>query len=163
MNGHSFRLSASEDRAFPGLNVTKGTVTYIPSPADTPFDRLGREPGVRALVEHFYDAMTELEPALALLHPCDANGRVERASRDRFALFFISWLGGPQDYIEQHGHPRLRLRHAKVPVDDVMATAWMRCMSVAFDRSGVEGDVRAFLEGKLGDLAQFLKNRASRG
>jgi hemoglobin len=143
--------------------LRQGTVTYIPSAADTPFDRLGREPGVRALVEHFYDAMTELEPALALLHPCDASGRVARASRDRFALFFISWLGGPQDYIEQHGHPRLRMRHAKVPVDDLMATAWMRCMSIAFDRSGVEGDVRAFLEGKLGDLAQFLKNRASRG
>ncbi len=114
---------------------------------------------MRALVEHFYDAMIELEPALARLHPCDSSGRVERASRDRFALFFISWLGGPQDYIEQHGHPRLRMRHAKVPVDSVMAVAWMRCMRVAFDRSGVDGDARAFLEGKLGDLAQFLRNR----
>jgi hemoglobin len=132
---------------------------YVPSPTDAPFVRLGGEAAVRALVEHFYDAMTELEPALALLHPCDPGGRVTRASRDRFALFFIGWLGGPQEYIAQHGHPRLRMRHASVPVDAAKASAWMRCMRVAFDRSGVDGDVRAFLEAKLGDLTQFLRNR----
>jgi hemoglobin len=135
-------------------------VTYVPSPTDTPFERLGGAPAVRALVEHFYDAMSELEPALALLHPCDERGQVARTSRDRFALFFISWLGGPQDYVAQHGHPRLRMRHASVPVDGAMAAAWMRCMRAAFDRSGVEGDVRAFLEARLGDLTLFLRNRS---
>jgi hemoglobin len=133
---------------------------YVPTPSDSPFSRLGGEVRVRALVEHFYDAMSELEPTLARLHPCDADGRVARASRDRFALFFIGWLGGPQDYIAQHGHPRLRMRHAHVPVDDAMAAAWIRCMRAAFDRAGVDGDVRAFLDEKLGDLAQFLRNRA---
>ena len=133
-------------------------MAYVPSPADSPFDRLGGEAPVRALVEQFYDAMTQLEPALARLHPCDAAGRVDRASRDRFALFFIGWLGGPQDYIAQHGHPRLRMRHASVPVDGAMATAWMRCMRVALDRSGIGGDVRAFLEEKLEGVAQFLRN-----
>jgi len=135
-------------------------VTYVPSPTDTPFERLGGAPAVRALVEHFYDAMAELEPTLALLHPCDERGQVARTSRDRFALFFISWLGGPQDYVAQHGHPRLRMRHASVPVDGAMAAAWMRCMRAAFDRSGVEGDVRAFLEARLGDLTLFLRNRS---
>jgi hemoglobin len=135
-------------------------VTYVPSPTDTPFERLGGAPALRALVEHFYDAMAELEPALARLHPCDENGQVVRAARDRFALFFIAWLGGPQDYIAQHGHPRLRMRHASVPVDGAMAAAWMRCMRAAFDRSGVEGDVRAFLEARLGDLTLFLRNRS---
>ena len=134
-------------------------MAYVPSPSDSPFDRLGGEAPVRALVESFYDAMSELEPALAFLHPCDAAGRVDRASRDRFALFFIGWLGGPQDYIAQHGHPRLRMRHASVPVDAAMASAWMRCMRVAFDEAGVDGDVRTFLEEKLEDVAQFLRNR----
>src|SRR5579872_2920953 len=102
-------------------------MTYAPSPTDTPFARLGGEAAVRALVERFYDAMTELEPALARLHPCDASGRVVRESRDKFALFFIGWLGGPQDYVALHGHPRLRMRHARVPVDAAMEQAWMRC------------------------------------
>ena len=134
-------------------------MAYVPSPSDSPFDRVGGEPAVRALVEHFYDAMSEIEPGLARLHPCDVSGKVVQASRDRFALFFIGWLGGPQDYIEQHGHPRLRMRHAAVPVDHAMAAAWMRCMRVAFDRSGLDPEVRAFLDAKLADVAQFLRNR----
>jgi hemoglobin len=134
-------------------------MSYVPTEIDTPFARLGGEKATRALVERFYDAMTELEPDLARLHPCDDAGRVVRASRDRFALFFIGWLGGPQDYVAQHGHPRLRMRHGRVPVDDRMAAAWMRCMQAAFDACGVEGDLRAFLETRLGEVALFLRNR----
>ncbi len=134
-------------------------VTYTPSPVDTPFERLGGEAAVRAIVERFYDAMTELEPALAQLHPCDERGYVARESRERFALFFIGWLGGPQDYVARHGHPRLRMRHARVPVDTAMAQAWMRCMRHAFDQCGVTGDVRGFLEARLGEVASFLRNR----
>jgi hemoglobin len=134
-------------------------VTYVPSESDTPFLRLGGEAATRALVERFYDAMTELEPDLARLHPCDAAGRVEQASRDRFALFFIGWLGGPQNYVARFGHPRLRMRHARVPVDDRMAKAWMRCMGAAFDAQGVAGDLRAFLEARLGEVALFMRNQ----
>jgi hemoglobin len=134
-------------------------VPYVPSSSDTPFARIGGDAVVHALVERFYDAMTELEPALARLHPCDAEGRVVRASRDRFALFLVGWLGGPQDYTEQHGHPRLRMRHAQVPVDDAMARAWMRCMRAALDASPVDPDLRAFLDARLADLTVFLRNR----
>jgi hemoglobin len=135
-------------------------VAYVPSPTDSPFDRLGGEPGIRAIVERFYDAMTELEPELARLHPCDEQGRVATASRERFALFFIGWLGGPQDYVARHGHPRLRMRHAQVPVSDRMAAAWMRCMRAALDGAALDTGVRDFLEAKLGDLALFLRNQA---
>lgn len=134
-------------------------MAFAPSVVDTPFARLGGEQGVRAIVERFYDAMTELEPALARLHRCDERGYVERATRDRFALFFIGWLGGPQDYVAQHGHPRLRMRHGRVPVDTAMARAWLRCMMHALDANGVEPDVCRFLEARLGEVAQFLRNR----
>jgi hemoglobin len=132
---------------------------FVPSTNDTPFERLGGEDAVRALVERFYDAMTELEPALARLHPCDEQGRVARSSRDKFALFFIGWLGGPQDYVAQHGHPRLRMRHAHVPVDAPMVAAWMRCMRHAMERSGVDGDLNAFLDARLGEVAEHMRNR----
>jgi hemoglobin len=132
---------------------------FAPSDTNTPFANLGGETAIRAIVEHFYDAMTELEPALARLHPCDAEGRVVRASRDKFALFFIGWLGGPQDYVAQFGHPRLRMRHAAVPVDTTMADAWMRCMRRAFDECGVSGDVRDYVDARLGEVATFLRNR----
>jgi hemoglobin len=138
--------------------VTSPAVPYVPSQADPPFARLGGAAAIAAIVERFYDAMSELEPDLARLHPCDAEGRVAREARDRFALFFVGWLGGPQDYVARHGHPRLRMRHARVPVDERMAAAWMRCMRVALDGAGVEENVRAYLEGQLASLATFLRN-----
>lgn len=124
-----------------------------------PYDILGGEPAVRRLVEHFYDAMDRDEPALARLHRLDEQGKVSRESRDRFALFLIGWLGGPQDYIAQHGHPRLRMRHARVPVDVAMRDAWMRAMRTAMDEVGVAGDLRGFLEQRFAEVADFMRNR----
>jgi hemoglobin len=130
----------------------------LPEPNDTPYARLGGEAPVRALVERFYDAMDEQEPALARLHPLE-NGKVSRASRDRFALFLIGWLGGPQDYMRLHGHPRLRMRHGHVRVDQAMRDAWLRSMSVALADPSVSPSMRQFLSEKLADLADFLRNQ----
>jgi hemoglobin len=128
--------------------------------ADTgsPFELLGGADKVRALVERFYDAMSEREPVLARLHPCEPDGVVARGPRDRFALFLIGWLGGPQDYIEQHGHPRLRMRHARVPVDIAMRDAWLRCMTAAMDGERIAGPVRDYLDGRFAEVADFMRN-----
>jgi len=126
--------------------------------AETPFELVGGADRIRALVERFYDAMTTHAPALARLHPCDADGRVTQTSRDRFALFLIGWLGGPQDYTTQHGHPRLRMRHGRVPVDTAMRDAWLRCMTIAMDAEAITGPVRAFLDGRFAEVADFLRN-----
>lgn len=125
----------------------------------TPYELLGGETAVRALSERFYDVMSEREPALARLHECDENGSVSQGSRDRFSLFLMLWLGGPQDYLAQQGHPRLRMRHAHVPVDIAMRDAWMRAMTAAMDELGVAGPVRTFLDGRFADVADFLRNR----
>jgi hemoglobin len=124
----------------------------------TPFSRIGGEAKVRALVERFYDAMDRLEPELAALHPLE-NGKVSRASRDRFALFLIGWLGGPEDYVQLHGHPRLRMRHGHVTVNSAMRDAWLRCMRQALDEEAVEPALRAFLDEKFSELANFLRNQ----
>lgn len=130
-----------------------------PSAERTPFELLGGEERVRAISKAFYDIMDRDEPALARLHPLDAEGRVSPESRERFALFYVGWLGGPQTYMQLHGHPRLRMRHHAVPIDTAMRDAWLRCMVAAFDQEKVEGPVRAFLETRLADLADFLRNR----
>ncbi len=130
----------------------------MPDPK-TPFELLGGEPAVRRLVESFYDAMDRDEPALAHLHPLDEQGKVSRASRDRFGLFLVGWLGGPQDYIAAHGHPRLRMRHARVPVTTAMRDAWMRAMRTALDEVGVQGPLRAFLEPRLAEVAEMMRNQ----
>ncbi len=124
----------------------------------SPFELLGGADRIRRIVERFYDAMSEREAALARLHPCDDRGSVSRASRDRFALFFIGWLGGPDDYSRAHGHPRLRRRHAHLVVDEAMRDAWLRSMKAALDAEAVDGPVRAFLDARLFEVADFLRN-----
>jgi hemoglobin len=124
----------------------------------TPFEQIGGAEVVRRLVERFYDAISDREPALARLHRCDSAGRVDRGSRDRFALFLIGWLGGPQDYVARHGHPRLRMRHGRVQVDVAMRDAWLRCMHAALDAEGVAGELRVFLDGRFAEVADFLRN-----
>ena len=88
-----------------------------PTPLQTPFDQLGGEARVLELAERFYDAMERTEPALVAVHAQDAPGKVSRHSRDRFGLFLVGWLGGPQEYVRQHGHPRLRMRHGHVAIN----------------------------------------------
>ena len=124
----------------------------------TPFEMLGGAENVMALVETFYDVMSEQEPALARLHPCDPDGKVARTPRDRFALFLVGWLGGPEDYVQQHGHPRLRMRHGRVPVNVPMRDAWLRCMTAAMQRHGISGEVRTFLDSRFAEVADFLRN-----
>ena len=126
---------------------------------DTPYAMIGGREQVLALVEAFYDVMEQREPALAAVHHIDANCRISRGTRDRFGLFLIGWLGGPQDYMERHGHPRLRMRHAHVPIDLAMRDAWLRCMAAAMDACEVRGQVRGFLDQRFAEVADFLRNR----
>ncbi len=123
-----------------------------------PHDNLGGPDAVRALVERFYDLMEEREPALAQLHPLDVDGRISRVSRDRFALFLIGWLGGAQDYHTQHGHPRLRMRHGKIAVDEAMRDAWLRCMTAVLDELPLDAATRSFLDRAFAHTADFLRN-----
>lgn len=124
---------------------------------ESPFRQLGGEETVRAIAEHFYDAMERDAPELARLHERDAEGHVSRNARDRFALFLIGWLGGPQTYMEKHGHPALRWRHRMLTIDASLRDAWMRSMVSALDAAKVEGDLRSFLETRLGEVAEMLR------
>lgn len=114
---------------------------------------------MHAITEAFYDRMRVAEPKLADMHVCDADGRVAEEPRRKFELFLIEWLGGPKVYSSVHGHPRLRMRHARFPVDDEMIRAWLSCMMHALDTVQLDGPVRAFLDTRLTDLANFMKNR----
>ncbi len=131
---------------------------WVPSPGDTPYDRLGGRDAVFALAHTFYDAMEAHEPALTQVHRQDTPGKVAQVSRERFALFLVGWLGGPQDYMAQHGHPRLRMRHAQVSVDESLRDAWLRSMQRALDAHGVKGGVRRYLDTRFAEVADFLRN-----
>ena len=124
----------------------------------TPYAQLGGAGRVHALVERFYEVMFETEAALTKLHPLASDGRVEPAMRNRFANFVEGWLGGPQHYVEQHGHPRLRMRHARVIVDVAMRDAWIRSMQRAMNDLHIDGPVRNYLDSRFAEVADFMRN-----
>jgi hemoglobin len=133
-------------------------MAYSPTELDSPFARLGGEEPVRRLVTRFYDHMEAGEPELAGLHELEPEGRISARARENFALFLIEWLGGPRNFSATRGHPRLRMRHARVPIDEKMRDAWLGCMARAMNDEGVTGDVRGFLDARLAEVANFLRN-----
>ncbi len=125
---------------------------------DNPFDQLGGREAVLRLAARFYEVMERDEPALARVHQQAAGGGIAPEVKQRFALFLVGWLGGPDDYVQQHGHPRLRMRHGHVPVDRSMRDAWLRAMTTAMNDCGVRGPVRGFLDQRFAEVADFLRN-----
>jgi hemoglobin len=123
-----------------------------------PYRELGGRDAVLQLVERFYDIMEQTEPALSALHEVDAAGKISRRNRDRFALFLLGWLGGPDDYVRQNGHPRLRMRHGRVRVDLAMRDAWLRCMYAALDERAVPAELQGFLRQRFAEVADFMRN-----
>lgn len=125
---------------------------------DSPFEAIGGEARARELARKFYALMAEREPELLAVHRLDEKGLVTEAAQERFERFLVEWLGGPEDYSRQHGHPRLRMRHAAVGVNSRLAEAWVRTMCLAMDELRITGDVRDFLEERFRHVAFFLRN-----
>ena len=130
---------------------------------NTPFEGLGGRERVEAIAERFYGIMEQTEPELTATHPLDEQGRITAQTRERFALFLVGWLGGPQEYMRRHGHPRLRMRHRDVPIDSEMRDAWMRCMTRALEEVEMEEDTREFLQMRFAHVADFMRNTPDEG
>jgi len=127
---------------------------------NNPYSELGGRDAVLRLVERFYDIMEQSEPALAAVHELDGDGKISRRNRERFGLFLLGWLGGPDDYVQQNGHPRLRLRHARVLVNLAQRDAWLRCMYAAMEEQAVPAGTQGFLRPRFAEVADFLRNVA---
>ncbi|MDB5754700.1 MAG: hemoglobin-like protein, partial [Massilia sp.] len=87
------------------------------------YDVIGGEQRLRELVDRFYD-LIELEPEFAgirALHPPAMDG-----SRDKLFMFLSGWMGGPDLFVERHGHPRLRARHLPFAIGSSERDQWLR-------------------------------------
>ncbi|MFO0668723.1 MAG: cyanoglobin [Polyangiaceae bacterium] len=129
---------------------------WVPTAEDTPYARLGGRDAVIALAQTFYDVMERDEVALARLHPLDADGRIVREARDRFALFLVGWLGGPQDYVAPRASAPPHAARAGAR-DIAMRDAWV-LQRAAMEAEGVDPDVRAYLDARFAEVADFMRN-----
>jgi hemoglobin len=124
-------------------------------PTQTPFEQLGGEQGVRRLVDRFYDLM-DTSPEAATIRALHAESL--KASRDKLYLYLMMWTGGPQTYVEQRGHPRLRARHLPFTIGERERDEWLWCMDQALNEQEMPGETREFLREKLHALADHMRN-----
>jgi hemoglobin len=125
-------------------------------PFDTPFEWMGGEGQVRALVDRFYDLM-DLEPAYKELR--DAHGSTLQDARDKLFWFLCGWLGGPDHYQQRFGHPRLRMRHMPFSIGILERDQWLACMDQAMGDIGVDAVLRARLGQSFFQTADWMRNR----
>src|SRR5262249_1066963 len=85
------------------------------------------EAGFTRLVGAFYRQVT-YDAILGKMSPSPQLAAAEQ----RLCDFLIYRFGGPQRYIEQRGHPRLRARHLPFRIDQAARDRWMQLMDNAF-------------------------------
>lgn len=116
------------------------------------YDKIG-EQNIRKLIHDFYDGVKK-DPVLAPLYEGDFDG-----AQERLTLFMIQYLGGPQTYSEQRGHPALKRRHVRFPVQDNTITHWLGSMEAALKQSDIKPEYRDYLWNYFQNTADFLRNR----
>ena len=127
------------------------------APFDTPFEWIGGETRVRALVDRFYDLM-DLEPAYKDLRA--SHGSTLDEARNKLFWFLCGWLGGPQHYQERFGHPRLRMRHMPFSIGIAERDQWLACMDQAMLETGVDSVLHERLNQSFFQTADWMRNRA---
>ena len=125
-------------------------------PAPTHYDLLGGDAGVRRLVDRFYDLM-DTAPEAAHVRALHAANL--KASREKLYLFLTGWTGGPQWYVEQRGHPRLRMRHFPFAIGARERDEWLWCMDRALDEQPMPDALREGLRDRMRQLADHMVNQ----
>ncbi|HVZ45462.1 MAG TPA: group II truncated hemoglobin [Ramlibacter sp.] len=121
----------------------------------TPFERIGGEEKVKALVERFYDLM-DLEPRYSALRA--VHGSELGQARQKLFWFLCGWLGGPQHYTNRFGHPMLRARHLPFRIGIRERDQWLACMDQAMQETGVEETMRERLRESFFQTADWMRN-----
>ncbi|HYI96214.1 MAG TPA: globin [Bryobacteraceae bacterium] len=112
------------------------------------------EDGFRRLVAAFYRQV----PNDDILGPMYPKEDMEGAE-DRLRGFLIFRFGGPPHYIEQRGHPRLRMRHGPFAIDLAARNRWMDLMDRALMETKLPAEADATLRRFFESTATFMMNR----
>lgn len=119
----------------------------------TLYERAGGRQFFVDLVDRFYDGVAE-DPILRPLYPPNLG-----PPRDHLTKFLIQYWGGPTDYMEDRGHPRLRMRHLPFSIGWAERDAWFRHMQAAVEGGGLTPEDEAQMLDYFNTSATFLINR----
>jgi hemoglobin len=119
------------------------------------YQLIGGAEKLREMVDRFYDLMQlEVEfSGINQMHP-----QPNDSSRDKLFWFLSGWMGGPDLYIEQFGHPRLRARHLPYAIGVAERDQWLRCMAWAMQDVGIAEPLQEHLMSSFYQTADWMRN-----
>lgn len=112
------------------------------------------EDGFQRLVAAFY-RQVPTDSILGPMYPAHDLAGAEARLRD----FLVGRFGGPPRYMEQRGHPRLRMRHMPFPVTLAARDRWLELMGRALDEAALPADADGYLRAFFFGMANMLVNR----
>jgi len=110
--------------------------------------------GFRRLIQAFYRQVPQDDIIGPMYPPDDLIG-----AEDRLRGFLIYRFGGPQTYLENRGHPRLKIRHASFQLDQRVRDRWILLMTNAFEEVTLPTEAVAVMKPFFEQVATFLLNR----
>jgi hemoglobin len=116
------------------------------------YQQIGEE-GFARLAAAFYKQVPT-DDILGPMYPAEDMHGAEERLRD----FLVGRFGGPQRYMEQRGHPRLRMRHMPYKLDQAARDRWVQLMERALDEAQLPKESHDLLCAFFHHMASFLMN-----
>ncbi len=112
------------------------------------------EDGFARLTAAFYRQVPG-DDILSAMYPKEDIAGAEQRLRD----FLIYRFGGPEKYIVERGHPRLRARHLPFIIDQAARDRWMQLMDKAFAEAALPPEAEQLLRSFFGQMSTFMINK----
>ncbi|MEZ5492072.1 MAG: group II truncated hemoglobin [Gammaproteobacteria bacterium] len=121
---------------------------------DATFQAVGKEAGVRRLVDTFYDIMQQEEAYRTIWdwHPDDIQ-----LSRDKLFTFLCGWMGGPARYAELYAPINIPAAHAHLSVGVKERDMWLDCMYTAMQQLDLPKELTAYLYTQFFRPAEMIR------
>jgi len=110
--------------------------------------------GFARLIAAFYRQVPG-DDILGRMYPAEDLPGAEQRLRD----YLIYRFGGPQSYIEQRGHPRLRARHLPFAIHQAARDRWMQLMTNALREAALPAESEQILRAFFEHMSTFMINQ----
>src|SRR5437588_12202213 len=116
------------------------------------FELIGEE-GFARLTAAFFRRVPG-DAILGSIYPKEGLSGAEQRLRD----FLVGRFGGPMRYVEQRGHPRLRMRHAPFRINQAARDRWLEVMDEALAEARLPNEAEALLRQFFESSGTFMSN-----
>ncbi|MDJ0316025.1 globin [Arthrobacter sp. H35-MC1] len=124
--------------------------------SDTFYGQIGGHETFKKMIHVFYQGIAA-DPLLRAMYAEEDLGPAEH----RMLMFMEQYWGGPRTYLEERGHPRLRMRHVPFAVTPEARDRWLAAMRKGVDAVQLSPMHEATLWDYLERAAHSLVNAAS--